>query len=125
MSRHAPDAILRPGPENWELWNLSGKGTVLTEISNKALGAFRHVLLALPTRSVLSVPLWVAAEGDPREMADLELSSRHLLRKNAELNCLPVLKQDGRSLVLALASVDDPDAEEYLKRLRASSFQRG
>lgn len=121
MSRHAPDAILRPGPENWELWNLSGKGAAQSEISSKVLGAFRHVLLALPTRSILAVPLWVAAEGDPREMADLELSSRHLLRKNAELSCLPILNQDGRSLVLALASVDDPDAAEFLKQ--AESFE--
>ena len=122
MSRHAPDAILRPGPENWELWNLSAKGGLQSEISGKALGAFRHVQLALPTRSILAVPLWVAAEGDPRELADLELSSRHLLRKNAELNCLPLLKQDGRSLVLALASVDDPDAAEFFKKAESFEF---
>ena len=122
MSRHAPDAILRPGPENWELWNLSAKGGLQSEISGKALGAFRHVQLALPTRSILAVPLWVAAEGDPRELADLELSSRHLLRKNAELNCLPLLKQDGRSLVLALASVDDPDAAEFFKKAETFEF---
>ena len=122
MSRHAPDAILRPGPESWELWNLSAKGGLQSEISGKALGAFRHVQLALPTRSILAVPLWVAAEGDPRELADLELSSRHLLRKNAELNCLPLLKQDGRSLVLALASVDDPDAAEFFKKAESFEF---
>ena len=122
MSRHAPDAILRPGPENWELWSLSAKGGLQSEISGKALGAFRHVQLALPTRSILAVPLWVAAEGDPRELADLELSSRHLLRKNAELNCLPLLKQDGRSLVLALASVDDPDAAEFFKKAESFEF---
>ena len=122
MSRHAPDAILRPGPENWELWSLSAKGGLQGEISGKALGAFRHVQLALPTRSILAVPLWVAAEGDPRELADLELSSRHLLRKNAELNCLPLLKQDGRSLVLALASVDDPDAAEFFKKAESFEF---
>lgn len=122
MSRHAPDAILRPGPVDWELWNLSGRGTALAEISGKALGAFRHVLLGLPTRSVLAVPLWVAAEGDSREMADLELSSRHLLRKNAEMTCLPLLKKDGRSLVLALASVDDPAAGEYLKKAESFEF---
>ena len=122
MSRHTPDAILRPGPENWELWSLSAKGGLQSEISGKALGAFRHVQLALPTRSILAVPLWVAAEGDPRELADLELSSRHLLRKNAELNCLPLLKQDGRSLVLALASVDDPDAAEFFKKAETFEF---
>ena len=122
MSRHAPDAILRPGPEKWELWNLSAKGGLQSEISPKVLGAFRHVQLALPTRSILAVPLWVAAEGDPRELADLELSSRHLLRKNAELNCLPLLEQDGRSLVLALASVDDPDAAEFFKKAESLEF---
>lgn len=122
MSRHAPDAILRPGPENWELWNLAAKGGLQSEVSSKALGAFRHVQLALPTRSILAVPLWVAAEGDSRELADLELSSRHLLRKNAELSCLPILKQDGRSLVLALASVDDSDVAEFLKKAESFEF---
>lgn len=122
MSRHAPDAILRPGPENWELWNLSAKGGLQSEISGKALGAFRHVQLALPTRSILAVPLWVAAEGDARELADLELSSRHLLRKNAELSCLPLLKKDGRSLVLALASVDDPETPEFFKKAESLEF---
>jgi len=122
MSRHAPDAILRPGPENWELWNLSGAGRLESGISGKALGAFRHLLLALPTRSILAVPLWVAAEGDPRELADLELTSRHLLRKNATLNCLPVLKAEGRALVLALASVDDPAAAEFFKKAESFEF---
>ena len=124
MSRSAPDAILRPGPEQWELWNFTGKDSARLEkeISPKALGAFRHVLMAIPTRSILAVPLWVASEGDPRELADLELSSRHLLRKNAELNCLPILNQNGRSLVLALASVDDPDTTGYFKNAESFEF---
>ena len=123
MSRSSPDAILRPGPKHWELWNFTGKdgARLESEISPKLLGAFRHVLMAIPTRSILAVPLWVASEGDPRELADLELSSRHLLRKNAELNCLPILKQNGRSLILALASVDDPDAVGNFKS--AASFE--
>ncbi|MCX6964207.1 MAG: hypothetical protein NTW41_02485, partial [Verrucomicrobia bacterium] len=124
MSRSVPDAILRPGPEHWELWNFTEKDSARLEkeISPKALGAFRHVLMAIPTRSILAVPLWVASEGDPRELADLELSSRHLLRKNAELNCLPILNQNGRSLVLALASVDDPDTTGYFKNAESFEF---
>ncbi len=124
MSRSTPDAILRPGQDHWELWSLAGKdgATLEKEISAKTLGAFRHVLMAIPTRSILAVPLWVASEGDPRELADLELSSRHLLRKNAELNCLPVMKQNGRSLVLALASVDDPDAAGHFKNAESFEF---
>ncbi|MEN9468438.1 MAG: hypothetical protein RL630_171 [Verrucomicrobiota bacterium] len=124
MSRSSPDAILRPGAESWELWNLSGKEGARLEsnVSVKALAAFRHIVMALPTRSILSVPLWVSPEGDPRELAELELTSRHLLRKTAELNCLPILHQDGRSLVLALASVDDPVAAEYFKKAETFEF---
>jgi hypothetical protein len=123
MSR-ATDAILRPGPTGWELWKLSGKEGPrrLEEISSKSFGAFRHPLLALPTRSILSVPLWVASEGDTTEMAELELSSRHLLRKNSETHSLPILQQDGRSLVLALASSDDSEALEYFKAAKNFEF---
>jgi hypothetical protein len=121
---HATDAILRPGPTDWELWKLTGKEgpQKLSEVSAKALGAFRHLLLALPTRSILSVPLWVASEGDSSEMAELELSSRHLLRKNSETHSLPILSQDGRSLVLGLASMDDPEAVEYFKAAKNFEF---
>lgn len=121
---YVADAILRPGPAGWELWKLSGKEGPhkLGEISAKALGAFRNLLLALPTRSILSVPLWVASEGDSTEMAELELSSRHLLRKNSETHSLPILQQDGRSLVLGLASSDDPEATEYFKAAKNFEF---
>jgi hypothetical protein len=121
---YVTDAILRPGPAGWELWKLSGKEgpQKLGEISAKALGAFRNLLLALPTRSILSVPLWVASEGDSTEMAELELSSRHLLRKNSETHSLPILQQDGRSLVLGLASSDDPEATEYFKAAKNFEF---
>jgi hypothetical protein len=120
----ATDAILRPGPVGWELWKLSGKEgpQKLEEVSTKALGAFRNLLLALPTRSILSVPLWVASEGDSTEMAELELSSRHLLRKNAETHSVPILQQEGRSLVLGLASSDDPDATEFFKTAKNFEF---
>jgi len=121
---HATDAILRPGPEGWELWKLSGKEgpRLLEDVSIKALGAFRHLLLALPTRSILSVPLWVASEGQPNELAELELSSRHLLRKNSESHSLPILQQDGRSLVLGLAASDDPDAVGFFKSAKTYEF---
>jgi hypothetical protein len=124
MSRGAVDAILQPGPEKWLLWNLSAKdGPMLEpEISPKILASLRHVLLALPTRSILAVPLWVSAEGDPTELAELELSSRHLLRKGAELHSLPVAKLDGRSLVLGLASLDDPDAAGFFAKAESYEF---
>jgi hypothetical protein len=121
---HATDAILRPGPEGWELWKISGKEgpRMLEDVSAKALGAFRNLLLALPTRSILSVPLWVASEGQPNELAELELSSRHLLRKNSESHSLPILQHEGRSLVLGLASCDDPDAVGFFKSAKTFEF---
>jgi hypothetical protein len=124
MSRGAVDAILQPGPEKWLLWILSAKDgpRLEPEISPKILAPLRHVLLALPTRSILSVPLWVAAEGDPTELAELELSSRHLLRKSAELHTLPVAKLDGRSLILGLASVDDPEAADFFAKAESYEF---
>ncbi len=124
MSRGAVDAILLPGPEKWLLWILSAKDgpRLEPEISPKILAPLRHVLLALPTRSILSVPLWVAAEGDPTELAELELSSRHLLRKSAELHTLPLAKLDGRSLILGLASVDDPDAADFFAKAESYEF---
>jgi len=124
MSRVAVDAILQPGPDKWLLWIFSAKdGTRLeSEITPKILAPLRHVLLALPTRSILSVPLWVATEGDSTELAELELSSRHLLRKGAELHSLPVAKMDGRLLVLGLASTDDPEAAGYVAKAESYEF---
>ena len=124
MRRQSVDSILRPGPEHWELWRLTGPDGVRLEpdASAQALGSLRHLLLALPTRSILSAPLWISSEGDATELSDLELSSRHLLRKGSETHCVPVLQKGGRSLVLALASVDDPEAIDFFKKAESFEF---
>lgn len=123
MKKRMPDAILRPGAAGWELWKVPAKGVAVmeSEVSPKALGTCRHLMLALPSRSILAVPLWIAAEGNAVELSELELTSRHLLRKGAEVYAFPLFHQDGRALVLALASVDDETAVEYLKK--AGSFE--
>jgi len=124
MSRQSVDSILRPGPEHWELWKVSGSECVGPEPASSAqdVGSSRHLLLALPTRSILSAPLWIASEGNATELAELELSSRHLLRKGAETHSVPVVKKDGRSLVLALASSDDIEALEFFKKAKSYEF---
>jgi len=71
---------------------------------------------------MLSAPLWISSEGNPSELAELELSSRHLLRKGSETYSVPVLKKDGRSLVLALASSDDSEALEFFKKAKSLEF---
>ena len=123
MKHPTPDAVLRPGAEGWELWKFPLKGDPTLEQSflEKSLDSTGHLLLALPSRSVLSMPLWIASQGDATELAELELTSRHLLRKDAEVYTVPILEKEGRSLVLALAATDDETAHEYLKK--AKSFE--
>ena len=120
MKQQTPDAVLRPGAEGWELWKFPPKGNSTLEeaFSEKSLDAFANLLLAVPSRSVLSMPLWIASQGDPAELAELELTSRHLLRKDAEVYTVPILEKEGRSLVLALAATDDETAHEYLKKAK-------
>jgi len=116
MKQQTPDAVLRPGAEGWELWKFPPKGNSTLEeaFSEKSLDAFASLLLAVPSRSVLSMPLWIASQGNPAELAELELTSRHLLRKDAEVYTVPIFEKEGRSLVLALAATDDETAHEYL-----------
>ena len=123
MRHPTPDAVLRPGAEGWELWKFPPKGDpiLVQSFSEKSLDSTTNLLLALPSRSVLSMPLWIASQGDPTELADLELTGRHLLRKDAEVYTVPILEKEGRSLVLALAATDDETAHEYLKK--AKSFE--
>jgi len=120
MNHQTPDAVLRPGAGGWELWKFQPKGgsTLEDAFSEKSLDSFESLLLAVPSRSVLSMPLWIASQGDPAELAELELTSRHLLRKDAEVYTVPILEKEGRSLVLALAATDDETAPEYLKKAK-------
>ena len=120
MKQHSPDAVLRPGKEGWELWKFPLKDSPFLDqaFSDKSLNAFTNLLLAVPSRSVLSMPLWIASQGDPVELAELELTSRHLLRKDAQVYTVPVLEKEGRTLVLALAATDDETPHEYLKKAK-------
>lgn len=123
MKQPTTDAVLRPGAEGWELWKFPPRGepTLEEAFSEKSVDSFAHLLLAVPSRSVLAMPLWIASQGEARELAELELTSRHLLRKDAEVYAVPILEREGRSLVLALAATDDETAAEYLRK--AKSFE--
>ncbi|MEI8293237.1 MAG: hypothetical protein WCG66_04495 [bacterium] len=87
-------------------------------MTEKSLDGTANLLLAVPSRSVLSVPLWIAAQGNATELAELELTSRHLLRKDAEVHTVPLLEKDGRLLVLALAATDEPTAHEFYSKAK-------
>ena len=123
MKTSAPDGVLRPGAKGWELWKFPVKGNPSFDesFSEKSVDSFAHLLLAVPSRSVLSMPLWIASQGEATELAELELTSRHLLRKDAEVYSVPILESEGRSLVLALAATDDETAGDYIRK--AKSFE--
>jgi len=123
MSKSRPDAVLRPAADGWELWRFPQKGEASCDSSPsaKSLSNCRHPLEAVPTRSVLAVPLWISPGGEPRELAELELGSRHLLRKGAMVYSTLLLENEGRSLVLALAVSDDEQSNEFAAK--ALSFE--
>lgn len=118
MSVRGPETVLRPGAGGWELWTFPSKGEPKAELNpaGKTVASAPRLLLALPSRSVIALPLWVAEEGDPRELAELELSGRHLVKRDSEIRTIPVASSDGRALVLAIAVGDDSPASEYFPK---------
>jgi len=120
MTRQISDAVLRPGPVEWELWKFPAKGDPVCELNptKKSTSGAQRVVLALPARDVLALPLWISTQANPAELAELELSSRHLLRRNAAVQAIPIETRENRALVLALTSSDDADAAPYFSLAR-------
>jgi len=120
MNPRPAESVLRPGAAGWELWRFPPKGlpTVERQPTSRMIASAPQLLLALPTRDILAVPIWVSAEGDAHELAELELSSRHLLRRGADVYTVPLQQADGRALVLALSAGDDSTAAEFYPRAR-------
>lgn len=120
MSERRPESVLRPGADGWELWTFPQKSAPKLEEnpSPKSIAAAPKLLMALPSRSVIALPLWIAGEGNASELAELELSGRHLLRRDMEVRTIPVEQGEGRSLVLALAVGDDAPGAEFFPKAR-------
>jgi len=117
MNALPPDYVMRPGPDGWELWTFPAKGVPVPEFnpSRKSLARTRNLLLAIPSRDLLALPLWVSPEGDATELCELELSSRHLLRRDSAVCAIPVASAGGRTLALALAAGDESPAAEFFE----------
>jgi len=120
MSAQGPESVLRPGAGGWELWQFPPKDVPKVELNPgiKSVASASRLLLALPTRSLTAIPLWVAGQGDPRELAELELSGRHLIKKDSEVRIIPIDSAEGRSLILAIAVGDESPAAEYFSKAR-------
>jgi Tfp pilus assembly protein PilN len=120
MSAQGPESVLRPGSAGWELWRFPSKEGPKVERNPdiKSIASAPRLLLALPTRTLMAIPLWVAEQGDPLELAELELSGRHLIKRDSEVRVIPIDSTDGRSLVLAIAVGDESPAAEYFSKAR-------
>jgi len=77
-----------PGPEGWEAWSTTEDGVqcVGPVESPRKLGEFPSSVVCLPSRSFLSVPIWIPVEEGiaPRELAKIALESRNLLGTNPD-----------------------------------------
>lgn len=111
--------ILRPAQteESWELWKIiSDKSATATAELNAPVLVDDHssplkssskvrLIIGVPTRDLIVIPLWISSEGNLQELVELELASRNLLRRGmAEgLKTIPLETKDGRVLVSILA----------------------
>jgi len=109
VSAESHTGILRPGPEGYEFWKLAAKGPPVKGPPEGA-AKVRHLVCAPPSRAFLALPLWISPQGDTAELAELEFSARHLLRKGCRIDCAEIEAGPDRTLVLGLAVADDPAA---------------
>ena len=90
----------------WLRWHYPRTGEPVLLAEGNSLPKKSTRTIALPTRSLFAWPLWIASEGEETELVRLELSGRHLLKRGMEetLTLIPVLEEENRRLVLALAT---------------------
>lgn len=109
--------ILRPGASGWELWRAGPPAEKL----DTSLPYPQKLIVAPPTHSLLALPLWISPNGEPEEIVELELASRHLFRKGQALSVIELERNQDRVLVLGILGSDDPTLEEPIKQ--AYSFE--
>jgi hypothetical protein len=125
-----PGTVLdRPGPleGSWERWFFAAGSTVPERLKPDApISSGREIVTALPSSRLFSWPLWISSEGDPVDLARMELSGRHFLKRGMEnsLTVLPVAQVGGRRLVMAVASEEPfPEASMLPGWRESSRFQ--
>jgi len=112
-------AVVRPGPEAWEKWSIPA---VLAEPESTApepdLWTNLPAIVAVPTRKMLSIPLWIPAEEDPHAVLQLELELRGASRAEAAGAFVweTVEKGESRSLVTAWVDSGALSAEPLFPR---------
>lgn len=118
--------ILRPGEEEgqWQLWNFPSKQSDQPVLLDHhavpvALSQKTRLLAGVPTRDLVVIPLWISTEGNMQELLELELSSKHLLRRGMMegLQTITIETKENRTLLVALAPTTSPSVATapYLK----------
>jgi hypothetical protein len=115
--RSGGTVIERPGAEPgiWERWYLPAQGSPEILNDEESLPKKSLRVIALPSLSLFSWPLWIAEEGESRDLVKMELTGRHLLKRGMEegLTAIPILQLGERRLVLAVAT-EEPFPEEMM-----------
>jgi hypothetical protein len=109
--------IERPGSELgvWERWYIREAGNAELLETGDPLPQKTSRIVVLPSAFLFSWPLWIAQEGDSRELVKMELAGRHLLKRGMEegLITLPIAQLGERRLVLAMTT-DEPFPEDAM-----------
>jgi len=112
-----------PGPEGWELWSTAdGEAQCMGPAEDpQKLRAPEQAVVCLPSRSFLSVPLWISVEEGiaPRDLAKIALEAKNLLGANPELAIWAM--EPIRTEPVAVAGQDEPG----LRQLEATAILAG
>jgi hypothetical protein len=118
--------ILRPGENEsgWQLWKFPNKKEELPCLIEDHASPFypsqtTRLVVGVPTRDLIVIPLWISTEGNRQELLELELSSKHLLRRGMmeSLKTIPLETEENRILIVVLTPTSSPSiaTAPYLK----------
>jgi hypothetical protein len=105
--------VLRPGPEATERWRGVGGRDPQPLPESAPLPPAQRLIVAIPTRAALGIPLWLSPEAKPEEVVAMEFTSRHLIRREAPVYALTIEANPDRHLVLGVSPTDDPAMESF------------
>src|SRR3990167_6037706 len=137
-SKNRDLVILRPGRASgeWQLWKCTSKSETISKKNSEEtlpseplliedhatpppLSKKVQLIVGIPTRDLVIMPLWVSSEGDMSELVELELSNKNLLRRGMVegLKTIPIDVKGDRSLLVALLPPNtiSPATAPYLK----------
>ena len=108
---HGSWSVIRPGVGGLERWRGVGGREPQMLPDNAPLPAPQRTVAAMPTRAALGIPLWISPEANAAEVAGMEFTSRHMVRREAPIYAINIESTPDRHLILAVATSNDPSLE--------------